>query len=546
MNKINDMSIRSRLLLMVVIPVLAIVIGAFTTLSDFRKINQSVTDLYESRLVPLDMIDKMYKAYGSEFIELLNDIDTEWITLEEFEAQFVGKYEDIKTKWTAFAERPHAPNEQVLVDEISELMIGANKEFDFSLDRILNGETEQARGAGVDEFILTISRHTGPIAEKARELYDTQFKIAEQQRNSADSLYQSVVTVFTIASVVIVAFLMILGFFSYRAILNPLNALREKIVEIEANSDLVVRIKSNSSNELGTIATAFNRMLDKLQASIGEVSRSAASLANSSQEMSSITQETTDLIEAQQQETERAVDSIREMAESAEDVARNSASAAEAASDADEKTVQGRQVVSDTVVSINSLAGDVEKAADVIRALEADSENIGSVLDVIRDIAEQTNLLALNAAIEAARAGEHGRGFAVVADEVRTLASRTQSSTEEIQSMIENLQSGTANAVEVMEQGRSQAKNSVDQAQKAGEALEYINTSIASIRDVNTQIATAAEQQSAVAGEIRHNVTTISEVAAQTASGARKVNSSSDEVSELAVKLEHVVAEFKV
>jgi methyl-accepting chemotaxis protein len=181
-----------------------------------------------------------------------------------------------------------------------------------------------------------------------------------------------------------------------------------------------------------------------------------------------------------------------------QEVARNATEAAKAASHSDEEAQNGQAVVDRTINAIDALASEVDRAANVIHRLEQDSDKIGTVLDVIKGIAEQTNLLALNAAIEAARAGEQGRGFAVVADEVRTLASRTQQSTAEIQQMIERLQAGAQEAVSVMEDSRSRASDSVSSAQSAGQSLESITRSVASITDMNTQIASAADEQSAL------------------------------------------------
>jgi len=203
-------------------------------------------------------------------------------------------------------------------------------------------------------------------------------------------------------------------------------------------------------------------------------------------------------------------------------------------------------VVDETIAIINHLADDVEQGASAVNQLREDSENVGTVLDVIRGIAEQTNLLALNAAIEAARAGEQGRGFAVVADEVRTLAGRTQESTQEIQEMIESLQTGSKEAVELMTQSSEQTLSGVQQTGKAGEALTAIANEVERINDMNTQIASAAEEQSSVAEEINHNVVSISQVTSETAQGAEQTARASEDLANLATDLQNMVARFKV
>lgn len=209
------------------------------------------------------------------------------------------------------------------------------------------------------------------------------------------------------------------------------------------------------------------------------------------------------------------------------------------------QTQDGRNVMQHTQKTIEALAQEVENSAQVISRLSEDSTQIGSVLDVIRGIAEQTNLLALNAAIEAARAGEQGRGFAVVADEVRTLASRTQASTLEIQSMIERLQTDASNAVKAMQQGQVQAQQGLSQAAQAENALQTISQSVTRINDMNIQIATAAEEQSSVAEEINRNIVNISQSADATAEGAKQTASAGDELAKLAARLQNLVGQFK-
>ncbi len=229
-----------------------------------------------------------------------------------------------------------------------------------------------------------------------------------------------------------------------------------------------------------------------------------------------------------------------------QEVARPGAMAAEAAHSADDESNQGRGVVQETIDTIDSLASDIGQAVQVINQLEENSDNIGGVLDVIRGIAEQTNLLALNAAIEAARAGEQGRGFAVVADEVRTLAHRTQESTQEIQSMIESLQSGARNAVEVMNKSNERSQVCVTKAASAGESLTSITSSVKQINDMNLQIATAAEEQTSVAEEINRNVLQIRTLVEGTTSGARQTSAASMELTKLATALQALVGQFKI
>ena len=326
---------------------------------------------------------------------------------------------------------------------------------------------------------------------------------------------------------------------------KPIIKLSNFITEVERDADLTKRIEVGTKDEIGMMAQSLDNMLDKFQSSIQQVASAADQIASSSEEMTQVTMASNESIQKQMGETHQVATSVTEMSCTSQEVADNTVHAATAAEEATQATANGQNVVRNTLNSINALANEVECSADTLNTLRQDSTSIGTVLDVIREIAEQTNLLALNAAIEAARAGDHGRGFAVVADEVRTLASRTQESTEEIQRTIERLQSAAETAVQTMESGRKQAHNSVNQASEAGQALESIATSVSTILDMNTQIASAAEEQTAVSNEISKNITQINEMAKQTASGAEQTATSSTQLAELATGLQSMIKQFK-
>ncbi|EJM60690.1 methyl-accepting chemotaxis protein [Pseudomonas sp. GM50] len=330
-------------------------------------------------------------------------------------------------------------------------------------------------------------------------------------------------------------------------IARPLKQMVAMLDDIaQGEGDLTRRLTSDRADELGSIAKGFNTFLAKLQAMITQVVTSVQSVSDSSEHTADIAIRTNIGVHKQMAEIDQVATAVHEMTATAQDVARNATQAAQAASHADQAAAQGMQIVRDTSNSIGVLAVEIGKAVGVVQTLAKDSENINAILTAIRGIAEQTNLLALNAAIEAARAGEQGRGFAVVADEVRNLAQKTQKATEEIQTMIQNLQQGTRDVVRVMEDSQNRTDESVQHAAKAAEALETITQAVSVINDMNTQIASAAEEQSAVADDINRNVINIGQVANEVAGGADESSAASADLTKLAEQQRRLINQFKV
>ncbi|MBU3005083.1 methyl-accepting chemotaxis protein [Paraglaciecola arctica] len=327
------------------------------------------------------------------------------------------------------------------------------------------------------------------------------------------------------------------------SIVQVVNSLKDIAQE---DGDLTVRIQSKNKDEIGDLVHWFNQFMEKLQGVVKDIVNASLPLSKLAQNLNQLTDDTNKTIDVQQRSAGQAKNAVDAMRHSVIAVAESAAEAANAASDASSAASDGQAVVNDTVHSIQVLAANVEDSSEVIRKLEADSNQVGVVLDVIKGIAEQTNLLALNAAIEAARAGEQGRGFAVVADEVRTLASRTQQSTEQIQETIEQLQNAARSAVSVMAKGTEQASNSVETANKAGASLSVITDTISRITNMNDQIAQSTGEQQNVAKTISSSVDEIHSRTEETASSSRELASVSSELAKLAQHLEGIAKQFKV
>ena len=339
----------------------------------------------------------------------------------------------------------------------------------------------------------------------------------------------------------------IVYFLFLRMIRRRLADLADKFNDVSTgDGDLQRRIDVKGNDGIDILGRIFNGFIEKLQSIMSQIVSDSTNLVGVASHLNTISASSNQSAMQQQAQIEQVATAMNEMSATATEVATNARLAADSAQTADQDVNSGMEIVSQTVTSINSLASEVERANDVIRTLQSDSEEIGSVLDVIRGIAEQTNLLALNAAIEAARAGEQGRGFAVVADEVRTLASRTQESTEEIQKMIERLQSGANDAVDVMEESHIQARNSVDQASKTGDALQKITSAVNTINQMNLQISNAAEQQTSVAHEIDVSLNQINQASHESVANAGEASQESENLNQLASHLQELMQQFKV
>jgi methyl-accepting chemotaxis protein len=397
----------------------------------------------------------------------------------------------------------------------------------------------KAPGSGLDDASAALSEQLEELVGGLQSDLDAASVQLEETIHSA--LFMTIVL-----AVLVFLFQALVMALLYYKIVPPLERLNRSLKDIaDGEGDLSVQLEVRGSDELGQVSGSFNRFTDKLHGMVKQVAEASVRLSTEAESLSVVVDETSRDMRVLRGDTEVAATAITEMGATVQEVAGNSNSAAEATRQADIEASNGQQVVENTISNIGALASEVERGATVIHQLEIDVESIGTILDVIRTIADQTNLLALNAAIEAARAGEQGRGFAVVADEVRSLAQKTQQSTQEIQEKIETLQQGAKHAVKVMDQSRERAETSVEQAAKAGEALTAITSAVGVMRDMTMQIASATEEQTAVANELSSNVEHINAVAVETDEKAKNAAQTSGQLGVVLAELTKQVNTFK-
>ncbi|MES2867942.1 MAG: methyl-accepting chemotaxis protein [Pseudomonadota bacterium] len=420
----------------------------------------------------------------------------------------------------------------------------------FSDSQLLSNAQREAAFSGKEITIQSeINGHTVAVfAALVRDFSDQPvgvLEIAMDRTYYANALSNARNMAFLVAAIAL-AIGLFLATLIARSIVQPIQAAAAAMRDIAAGEgDLTRRLTVKGRDELAELAHAFNSFAEKVRVLIGNVAGSTTQVASAAEEMSAITGELKRELANQRAEIEQVATAMNEMTVTVQEVARHASQAARSADSTDQQALQGQQIVASAVNAIDIVAIDIEHAVQVIARLQDNSNSISSVLGVIRGVAEQTNLLALNAAIEAARAGEQGRGFAVVADEVRTLSSRTQQSIGEIQAVIEQLQTGAREAAAVMQQSQTRAQDSVNQAQQVSGALQQITLAVTSINDMNTQIASAAEEQSAVSDEINQNVVNINDAADRVTDSASQTAQASSQLARLAVDLQGLVSQFK-
>jgi methyl-accepting chemotaxis protein len=533
---------------------LMLLIALFVGLSGIygmKSANDVIDELYQQKMAKMQtlaaILEKAEAIRSQSMLALQHNTSSPFAAMHDHKLlvhldSIKKNHAQLKENWSKFTASSLESDEQSIADELV-------KTLDLFAEKGIAGILQQLEAGFYHDAGYVVLEDINPSVHKIRDSVNALLEIQGQEAgllfDTMEARY-GFTTALVIISLVTGALVgLILAYFTISSITKSVHEVEQAATQL-ADGNLGVRIDSKSTDEFGRISQAFNQMATRFQDTINELKISVTQLAAASDQTSTITAQTTAGINQQLADTAHVATAVTQMSTTMQEVTHNAAEAAEAAKKADTTFEDGKKVIDGVINSIGDLATEVESAATVIQQLEEESQGIGTVLDVIKGIAEQTNLLALNAAIEAARAGEQGRGFAVVADEVRTLAGRTQNSTREIEEMICKLQTGTSSAVKVMQGGKEITQTGVEQAATAGNALNTINEAVAQISDMNIQIAKVADEQNVVTDEINRNIVNINQVAEQSAVGGKQTMAASEDMAKLADQLKLLVDRFAV
>lgn len=545
-------SVSARLKLSILFTLSALIFLAFQGFSGMQKATESIENLYlqgmQHTIRSGKILDELGNARSALLLSLQHDPTSSLAKLHnhEVELHIEAINESLRVLHNI------VDNEILNSDLSSEEKVQVNQlvqQLDTITDSGFSPALTALKAGDYQQTNLILLKKINPafklVSKEAQGFLDLQ--VAEAKNNFNRSKENIITFEYIVASTVVLS-VFIISLLSVTIIrrINLASQQLEETSNIIARGDLSQRINLTGNDEFTYIANYVNQIVDSFQNVVKSTRQSTSQLARSAEENSAVAMQTKQNVVEQQQQTQLIATAIHQFSATVHEVAQSAGTALQVSEHADNAATKGQNVVKESIAMIENLANEMQESVAAMQSLAQHTEEIGSVIDVIQSISEQTNLLALNAAIEAARAGEQGRGFAVVADEVRSLASRTQQSTMEIQQTIQNLQQGSRDATQRLVEGSEHAQNTAKEAQKAGDALADITASVEQMNGLNTQIATAAEEQTSVTEEINRNIISISDISNQTAAGAEQSSAASDELAQLADTMQAEIEAFKV
>lgn len=524
-----------------ILALMIVLLGLFS-LSQLVELQKDVTDIAKNRLPSIEVISKLNELSGRYrvfAVRILLPSSPDMIAKDK--AALANIQAEFEKQQVAYEALISEPNEREIYNRVKTARVTYIGNVQRMMDFISAGEMAKAKAILDNEnFALAMD-----IAKNLQQLVEINHKGAVKSTEIANATYENSRTL-VIASILLSLIATIaLAVAITRSITRPIQE-AVAATELVASGNLTKRIESVGNDEPARLLAGLAIMQNNLRHAITEIANSSVQLATATEELNAVAVDANRNLQRQNSEIQQAATAVTEMSSAVDEVARNAVSASEASNQSSELAKDGKERVRQTVASIENMTTEVTKTSNLIEGLAEQSKDIGKVLDVIRAVAEQTNLLALNAAIEAARAGEAGRGFAVVADEVRALAHRTQVSTQEIEKMISTVQGGTYAAVESMRDSSEYAKSTLGIAKEAGKVLDEIFARSSTISDRNLLIATATEEQAAVAREVDRNIVNISDLSAQSTVGANQTSAAANELARLATSLNTLVLRFVV
>jgi methyl-accepting chemotaxis protein len=538
---LSQLTVRTRLLFLALLPLLVLILVIAMAVNNASRLNDSFEELFKDRLQPVSQLKVFSDAYAVVIVDSLHKYRAQLFDEARLRQELTSARQRGDQAWQAFLATKMSEDEVQRVGRVRSHLQQVQQLVDQYTSRIDGG---QLRGIEDATFNRELYNTFDPLGSELEALIALQLSEGEKLGMQTGRVYASMRNTFIAIGAVALLLVLLIAVLISLSIIRPLSALRGVISKVQESANLTLRADVAGRDEVADTARAFNTLLDHQQALIRHLSETATQLAAAAEEMNAISLQASRAAAAQGDQTSMVATAVHEMSVAVQEVARNAQTMAGAAADANREARQGRDLVQANLLAIRDLSSSVDEAGKVIDSLNSKSDEISKVLSVIQSIAEQTNLLALNAAIEAARAGEAGRGFAVVADEVRSLASNTQQATESIRSMIDGLQNGARSAVNAMQQSREQAQSSVNHAREADVVLNHIAHAIEGIADGNVQISAATEQQTAVAGEISQNISSLNDSIGEVVSGAEQSSLASRELAQLASGLQQQVQRF--